>query len=229
MKFHSDLFGWEYVWRNFSDENNGTAVTDSGDEEGKLLYLSIPIEGTPFQVIFTPEKPHGKQMAGAFVLVAYPGSDDFVFSIFQEKAHHRLSKVLGMQDLQVQDAPFDSKFMIQGTDPKKVLELFHDHELREEILLLPPTMLHIDPNPTKSHHKLGLSDKWKAVVYHFEGTMDKLHQLQGAFEIVVSVLEKLSELGAIQGTKATHVASHPEEEHPVAPAQKRLRSPLLDR
>jgi hypothetical protein len=229
MKFHSDLFGWEYVWRNFSDENSGSAVTDSGDEEGKLLYLSIPIEGTPFQVIFTPEKPHGKQMAGAFVLVSYPGKDDFTFSIFQEKAHHRLSKVLGMQDLQVQDPAFDSKFMIQGTDPKKVLEIFGDHELRESILLQPPTTLHIDANPAKSHHQLGLSDQWKAVVYHFEGTMDKLHQLQGACEIVVSVLEKLSEMGVIHGAKAAHAPVQHEEVHEAAPVQKRLRSPLLDR
>ncbi len=43
MKFHSDLFGWEYVWRNFAEEKAGTVVTDTGEEEGKLKYLSIPV------------------------------------------------------------------------------------------------------------------------------------------------------------------------------------------
>jgi hypothetical protein len=42
MKFHSDLFGWEYVWRNFADEKGGRAVTDSGEEEGKLDNAFYP-------------------------------------------------------------------------------------------------------------------------------------------------------------------------------------------
>lgn len=229
MKFHSDLFGWEYVWRNFADENGGSAVTESGEEDGKLLHLSVPIEGTAFKVLFTPEKPHGKKMSGAHVLAVYSAADSFAFSIFQEKAHHQLGKALGMQDLQVHDAAFDSKFMIQGTKAKWVEDLFKSAELREMILLQPPSILHIDTKVSKNHPNLALPERAKAVVYHFEGTMDKLHQLQGAYDIVVDILRGLSEIGAVKGFAAAEVEIEHEAVGEAEPQAKRLRSPLLDR
>jgi hypothetical protein len=228
MKFHSDLFGWEYVWRNFADEKGGRAVTDSGEDEGKLTMLSIPVEGTGVRVMFLPEARHGKKATSNSVLVCYPPACDFAFSIFQEKVHHQLGKALGMQDLQVQDELFDGKFMIQGTSPAKVKELFLDVQLRELILLQAPTLLHIDTKAAKSYPKLGIPADVHAVVYQYDEVMDKLHQLQTAYDVVVAVLQQLGAIGAISGVEAVAIDEEATELQTES-QPKRLRSPLLDR
>lgn len=226
MKFHSDLFGWEYVWRNFADEKNGKVITDNGEEEGKLLSLSIPLEGTGVKIIFAPESRHGKKGASNTVMVCYQPADDFAFSIFQEKVHHQLGKAMGMQDLQIQDALFDSKFMIQGTNAVKIQELFLDVQMRELILLQPPTLLHIETKAAKTYAKFGIPDHVNAVVYHYDGVMDKLHHLQTAYEILSTVLQQLAQIGAIGGVEASRREPLAVE---LETASKRLRSPLLDR
>ncbi len=229
MKFHSDLFGWEYVWRNFADEKGGRAVTDSGEDEGALTMLSIPVEGTGVRVMFIPEGRHHKKATSNSVMVCYPPADDFAFSIFQEKVHHQLGKALGMQDLQVQDNLFDGKFMIQGTCPIKIQELFLDVQLRELILLQLPSLLHIDTKAAKSFSNLGIPNDVHAVVYQYDGVMDKLHQLQTAYDVVVAVLGQLAAIGAISGVAAQAAAEIAAEEVQAESHPKRLRSPLLDR
>lgn len=230
MKFHSDLFGWEYVWRNFADEKGGRVHTDSGEDEGKLVSLTVPVEGTGVKVIFAPESRHGKQASSNTVMVCYPPADDFAFSIFQEKIHHQLGKALGLQDLQVQDQLFDSKFMIQGSNALKVQELFLEVQMRELILLQPPTLLHIDTAAAKSYPKFGIPHDVHAVVYHYDGVMDKLHHLETAYDIVVKVLQQLGAIGAISGVAADirEIDSQGVVQE-VDTQPKRLRSPLLDR
>ncbi len=227
MKFHSDLFGWEYVWRNFADEKGGKSLTDSGEEEGKLLCLSIPVGASGAAALFVPET-HGQKMTAGTVLVAYEPADDFAFSIFQEKMHHQLSKALGMQDLKVQDDLFDSKFMIQGNDAVKVQEVFLDVQLRELVLLQPPATLHIEKKAGKTFPALELEEGHHAVVYKYDGSMDKLHQLQTALDVVVGVLEQLTQIGSVAGVENTKVATAPEADQSDTQS-KRLRSPLLDR
>ncbi len=227
MKFHSDLFGWEYVWRNFADEKKGKVLTDSGEDEGKLIALSVPLEDTSLRIVYSPESRYGKKGASNSVLVCYPPADDFAFSIFQEKDHHKIGKAMGMQDLQVQDALFDSKFMIQGTDPQKIQELFLDVQMRELILLQPPTLLHIETKAAQTYPKLRIPEHANAVVYHYDGVMDKLHHLQNAYDIVFSVLQQLGAIGAISGVTASGATEVAEVE--TQTTSKRLRSPLLDR
>lgn len=241
MKFHSDLFGWEYVWRNFAEEKAGTVVTDTGEEEGKLKYLSIPvtdsnsnsgleaIKGATPQVFFAPEMHHGKKAPGCIAAIFYPSNDNFAFSIFQEKIHHQLGKALGMQDFQVHDSLFDGKFMIQGTNEQTIQELFESQALRELILLYPPTILHIDTKAAKTFKEFGLPVDHHAIVYKHDDVMDKLHQMQAAFDIVVSILQSVGNSGVIGGgsshgkPRATEVSENQDT------GGRKLHSPLLDR
>jgi hypothetical protein len=229
MKFHSDLFGWEYVWRNFADEKGGRVVTDSGEDEGKLISLTIPVEGSGVRVIFAPESRHGKKASSNSVMVCYPPAGDFAFSIFQEKMHHQLGKAVGLQDLKVQDDLFDSKFMIQGNNAVKVQELFLEGQLRELILLQPPSLLHIDTSASKTYPKFGIPHDVHALVYHYDGVMDKLHHLETAYDIVIKVLQQLGSIGAISGIAADIREEDDRESEQVTTQSKRLRSPLLDR
>lgn len=240
MKFHSDLFGWEYVWRNFAEEKAGTVVTDSGEEEGKLKYLTIPvtnsnsnsgmeaIKGATPQVFFAPEMHHGKKAPGCIAAIFYPSNEDFAFSIFQEKVHHQLGKALGMQDFQVRDSLFDGKFMIQGTNEGLIQELFESQALRELILLYPPTVLHIDTKAAKNFKEFGLPADHHAIVYKHDDVMDKLHQMQAAFDIVVSVLQGLGNNGVIGGVPS-HKPEKVVESDENKDTGRKLHSPLLDR
>lgn len=230
MKFHSDLFGWQYVWRNFADEKNGHVMTATADEDSAVVSMSIPVAGTGVKVLFIPETRHGKKDS-ASALVCYPPASQFEFAIFEEKLTHQLGKALGMQDLQIQDQLFDGKFIIQGNDPHKVLELFSNIALREQILMQPPTMLHVEREPHKHYSKYDIPTGLHAVVYQFDGSMDKLLNLQAAYDIVCSVLEQLADIGAISGVEAKLGLDSPEteSESQQSGSHRKLRSPLLDR
>jgi hypothetical protein len=229
MKFHSDLFGWQYVWRNFAEEKGGRVVTETADEESPVVSMTVPVEGTGVNVLFIPETKHGKKGASASAIVCFPPAGDFVFAIFEEKLTHQLGKALGMQDLQVQDHLFDGKFMIQGNNAVKVQELFLEPQLREQILLQPPHLLHIDKEPAKHYSKHGIPAGLHAVVYQFDGSMDKLLHLQAAHDIVSSVLKQLANIGVISGVAAQQVADDSSPADSESTGQRRLRSPLLDR
>ncbi len=228
MKFHSDLFGWNYVWRNFAEEKGGEVLTDSGDEEGKLVSVSIPCTKTGLTVYFLPTAKHGKKPTSNTILAAYNASGKFAFSIFQEKMHHQLGKALGMQDIKVQDELFDSKFMIQGSDAETVKEIFDDVQMRELILLQPPELLHVDHLAHKNYPELELPIGASAVVYQYDGVMDKLHQLENAFAIVTGVFGQLQAVGEAGGSRVAKKAAEVQAESENTGSHK-LRSPLLDR
>src|SRR5438105_1695994 len=102
MSIHSDLFGWDYVWRNFADEKGGNAV--EGADAAALVGLSIPAKEIASTLIFTPFVHHGrKKSKGTTVMASFQPADSFVFSIQAEKLTDQVGKAFGLQDVQVQD------------------------------------------------------------------------------------------------------------------------------
>ncbi|MBS1992889.1 MAG: hypothetical protein JSS86_01915 [Cyanobacteria bacterium SZAS LIN-2] len=230
MKFHSDLFGWEYVWRNFADAKGGTINTESAAEDSPLVSMTISVPlgetGKTATLLIAPASQHGKKSTGIKVVAPFEPVDDFVFCIFPENLGHQISKAVGMQDIKVMDQLFDSKFIIQGNHPARVCDLFDNVNLRELVLLQPPSRLSIETKSVKGEDKKAAPSKYHAVSYQHDGVVDKLHQLETAIEIVASVLQHV--LSPYEEQTARPVAV--EEEIDGATTQgKRLRSPLLDR
>jgi len=230
MKFHSDLFGWEYVWRNFADLKGGTVMTETAAEDSPLVSMTVSVPlgnaGKVATLLIAPSAHHGKKSTGIKIVGPFEALDDFVFRIFPEKFGHQFVKVVGMQDIKVNDHLFDSKFMIQANHPTRVVDLFSDINLREQVLLQPPSNLAIETKTAKSNDKNAVPTRYHAVVYQHDGAIDKLHQLEAALTVVSSILEHV--LIPYEGQTVQAEASVISEDGYSTPS-KRLRSPLLDR
>jgi hypothetical protein len=237
MKFHSDLFGWEYVWRNFADDKGGTVITETAAEDSAFVSMTVATAvgttGKTAKLLIAPASHHGKKSSGIKVVAPFEALDDFVFNIFPETFAQQLVKAVGAQDIKIQDQLFDSKFMIQGNQPERVAALFADVNLRELVLLQPPARLGIETKTAKSEDKNALPAKYHAVVYQFDGHVDKLHQLETALSVVKAVLEHMfvpfqAETSTAYGDGRLDAEGLSEEDGALSQS-RRLRSPLLDR
>ncbi|MBU6452618.1 MAG: hypothetical protein KGS72_12605 [Cyanobacteria bacterium REEB67] len=236
MKFHSDLFGWEYVWRNFADDKGGTVITETAAEDSAFVSMTVAISvgttGKTARLLIAPASHHGKKSSGIKIVAPFEALDDFVFSIFPETFAQQLVKAVGAQDIKIQDQLFDSKFMIQGNQPHRVAELFADVNLRELVLLQPPSRLGIETKTAKAEDGTALPAKYHAVVYQYDGHVDKLHQLETALSVVTAVLEHMLIPYAGNQAKAygdNRLGGDASEADGALSQSKRLRSPLLDR
>ena len=231
MSFHSDLFGWDYVWRNFAEQKGGEAI-DVADGSG-LAGLAIPVPGTKSAVVFTPFVHHGrKRQKGTTVMTSYKPADDFVFSIQTEKLTDQVGKVLGLQDVQVQDQQFDGKYLIRGNDERRIQMLFADEALREAILLQAPTQLRIETDPSHFDPEWTVPAGHHVLVYRYDHLMEKLDQLQIAFDVLTTASQRLAALRtthSVAPAASTFAPEVEEEEEQPVQTTGRLHSPLLDR
>lgn len=225
MKFHSNMFGWEYVWRDFADSKDGEVITDSSKENNPILSAYIPVEGTDTHITIAPFALKGKnKIAGTSASLHYAPREHFSFAIRTEKSVDQIGKAFGLQDIQLGDADFDHKFLIQGTDAGKVVNLFSDMRLRDLILQNALTELRLLAETGDMPFEHRVPKGRHAILYNHDHIVDKFDQLESIYNILTSVVHKL---GAIPSLADDTPITQPAEEE-EAPSTNRLHSPLLD-
>ncbi|MBX9690461.1 MAG: hypothetical protein K2X27_27345 [Candidatus Obscuribacterales bacterium] len=223
MKFHSNIFGWEYVWRDFADSKGGRVESDSSKENDPIISMHIPVEGSDSVITFTPHAAKGKG-AGTSASIHYAPKEHFSFVIKTEKGLHQIAKALGMQDIQLGDQTFDSTFLIQGTDEGKVRNLFSDMHLRSLLVEQPISELRLAAQASELPSDHPVPNGRHAVYYGHEKVLDKFEQLEAVFTVLTSVVHRLGAMPAIAGEDIETGADSEE----AGPSSKRLHSPLLD-
>ena len=224
MKFHSNIFGWEYVWRDFADSKGGKVISDSSKDGDPIISMQIPVEGTNAYVVIAPYSLKGKSKgSGTSASLQFAPREHFVFRIRTEKGVDQIGKALGMQDIQLGDSDFDHKFLIQGTDLGKVRNLFADMKLRDLILENNVSDLRLVDSGEDLPVEHRVAPGRHAVVYSHDTAVDKFEQLESLFGILTSVVHRLGIIPALAGEEVE--SEEPVEEHHSG---KRLKSPLLD-
>ncbi len=222
MKFHSNMFGWEYVWRDFADSKGGKVVSDDTKDGDPISAMHLPVEGTSAWVTITPVRGKTNKASGTIASMHYSPAENFAFRIRTEKGVDQLGKVLGMQDIQLGDAEFDKSYLIQGTDEGKVRNLFSDMKLRDLILQNKVSELRLVANSEGLPSEHLVPNGRHAVVYSFDQTLEKFDQLESLYAILTSVVHRIGSIPALAGDDVE--CSEPVEEvH-----SKKLHSPLLD-
>jgi hypothetical protein len=227
MSLHSDLFGWEYVWRNFADDKGGEVVDN--EQGAGLNGLVIPADGLTFT--FTPFVHNGrKKTKGTTVMTSFVPASEFVFAIQTEKLSDQLGKVFGLQDVKVDDQLFDSKFLIQGNDEVRIRALFEDIRLRESLLLLPPSIFRIETESQRFDPEWIVQAGNHALVFRLERLAEKTDQLQIALDVMKLTLANITKLDVLSaGNLSTDESKLFSVTQKAEPQPKRLHSPLLDR
>jgi hypothetical protein len=221
------MFGWEYVWRDFADSKGGEVISDSSKENNPILLMHIPVEGTDAHVTITPYSLKGKgKGVGTSATLHYKPSEHFVFAIRIEKGVDQIGKVMGLQDIQLGDADFDHRFLIQGTDEGKVRNLFADMHLRDLIMqnAVSELKLNVDGSDLPAEHKV--PPNRHAVVYSHDHAIDKFDQLEALFHILTSVVHRLGSMPALAGEDEEQYQQVDDKDEQSNSG--RLHSPLLD-
>lgn len=223
-KFHSNIYGWEYVWRDFADSKGGQVVEDQTKTNSPIVSMHIPVEGTDTAVNFAPFRLKGDKKGdkGTSASIHFSPRENFVFSIRSEKGMDQLGKMMGLQDIQMGDQEFDERFLIQGSDPGKVVHIFAEMDLRDLLMGQNTAELRLVHETDHLPTELKVPKGRNAVIYGHYDRIDKFEQLEAIFEILTSVVHRLGAIPAIAG----------EEIEEPAPEQQRtsgkLHSPLLD-
>ncbi len=225
MKFHSNIYGWEYVWRDFADSKSGKVLSDPSQDGDPIISMQVPVEGTNTYVSFAPYSliRNGKGRGpGSSASLQYKPVENFIFHIRTEKGVDQIGKALGMQDIQLGDQDFDKRYLIQGTDLGKVRNLFADMKLRDLILenSLSDLRLASETDELPSEHRV--KPGMHAIVYSHDNLLDKFEQLEAVYGILSSVVHRLGVMPALAGV------DHEEVEPEIRSESKKLHSPLLD-
>lgn len=223
-KFHSNIYGWEYVWRDFADSKSGEIVSDQSKTNDPIISMHIPVEGTDTTISIAPYRLKGKSKEkGTSASIHFSPRANFIFAIRTEKGVDQVGKIMGLQDIQLGDQEFDEKYLVQGNDVGKVVRFFADTHLRDLLLEHKASELKLvqDAQYFPAEHRVPAGRH--AVLLGHDTVLDRFEQLDAVFQILTAVVHRL---GAIPAQH--HEAEVDEVEIEPQRTSNKLHSPLLD-
>ncbi|MEO1212869.1 MAG: DUF3137 domain-containing protein [Bacteroidota bacterium] len=124
----------------------------------------------------------------------YINRDDFTFKVYREHLGHKISKALGMKDIEVGHPEFDKDFIIQGSDERKLQMMFANPNIRQLISWQPKILLELRREaPLFSKPKF--PDDVNEIYYQVTGIVKDLNQLHDLFELFGHLLDHLCAIG----------------------------------
>jgi hypothetical protein len=187
----SSVYGWKSVWMDLTDEMNGEF------EDGTYaVKAKLPLAGTPLSLVLQMHThPMGQAISETTVLaVPFNFESEFLFAVHDSSAVEEVAKIMGLQDIVVGDAEFDKTYIIQGSDPRMVQQLFADSNLKARIRGQKSVNLSI----ADSRHKhFGITPPKGVGVLTFveKGAVNSFERLTSLVELMTFTLERLQTLG----------------------------------
>jgi len=198
MTFHSKMFGWQYVWLDFADEMGVKQKDEGASSDEAITEVSVKVPGKPWQLTFYPYVNHGKKRtSGTTVVLPFQGADQFVFSVFHQKGGWSLGKLFGLQDIEIGDAEFDGKFIVQASQKFKVVELFGDLTLRDQLLAQEGALeLKIVADAKSVSPEWPVPSDHRVLLYTQDTIIDDFTRLKSVYSLMIGVLERIRAVGA---------------------------------
>ena len=124
----------------------------------------------------------------------YVNADGFRFKVYRKSIFSGVGKLLGMQDIEIQDDQFDEDFIIKGTDEGRVRALFSNPKIRELIAAQKDIKFEVKDDegwfgPTFPE---GVDELSFTVV----GIIKDVARLKLLYELFAETLEQLCRIGA---------------------------------
>ena len=125
------------------------------------------------------------------------------FLVYRKGVFSDLGKLLGMQDIEVGDPPFDEAFVVKGDDEPTIRLLLSDPKLRALLAAQPKLRLRVkdDEGWFGAHFPRGVDE------LHFQvhGIIKDVDRLKLLFDLFAHTLRRLCEIGEAADDRA-HVA-----------------------
>lgn len=189
MKLRSSVFGWKSVWMELADEFGGEFT------DGNIVTMRIPVEQSPWTLTFKHQESGLSHQQTTSVSAPYKSAKDFAFALHNKTWIEEAAKHFGLQDIVVGHEPFDTEFIIKGSDEELVRELFEAEHLRQHILLQKAVSLAIHKE-TADLSKYGSVPAGVHILsFHEQGAINSFDRLSGIYKMMSMLLHELCEIG----------------------------------
>jgi len=174
-----DISKKRHFWKDLANELNGTFKikhTVSRDLEG--LSLEIPYQH--YLIEFTESDTHPLKITCNLI-----ANEKFEFFISYEDTIEKLFKLLGQQDIQVEDEVFDEKYLIQGNNSDLIKKILLKNEIKT--ILLSNNVFSYNCNYDSKKKTIRLT----SLVSRTINSKPELHELFKLFCLTIDEMKKL--------------------------------------
>jgi hypothetical protein len=180
------------IWRKLSEELYGEHVKGGFGSGEKVVveHLDWTLTLDTYTVSTGKSSVTYTRMRAPFV-----NPLGFRFTVYRKSVFTGVAKLLGMQDIEIGDPPFDSDFVIKATDVFHVRALLGNARIRELIARQPQINLSVkdDEGWFATRFPSGVDE------LHFvaQGVIKDLDRLKLLYELFAETLEELCRIGAV--------------------------------
>ncbi len=124
----------------------------------------------------------------------YVNRDGFRFVLYRASFFTPLGKLLGMQDIEIGQPPFDRDFVLQSSDPEKLKKFLDDETLRQKIAAHPKIRLEVkdDEGWFGAKFPAGVDE----LCFTSIGVIKDIELLERLFDLFAHTLNRLCQIGS---------------------------------
>lgn len=188
MGWLKEIFGSSQgeIWSQIAAEIGGEHIDNGFWKHDQLRYRH-----REWEMLLDSHTVYGGQYSPSFTRLRAPfiNKDGLYFRIYRESAFHGIAKYFGMQDIQIGDDYFDTKFIIKGNNVAKVRVLLADPKLQELIREQPDIRFEIaSPDDWSSTR---LTDEFDELKLECLGVITETRRLRAMFDLFCCTLNRL--------------------------------------
>ena len=124
----------------------------------------------------------------------YVEAGDFRFQVYRAGVFSWLGKWLGVQDLVVGHEPFDTDFVIQANDERRVRELLGNARIRELITRQP--RIHFGSQPGQAWGEGAVPPGVSELRFHVRDAIKDIGRLRSLYDLFAETLDQLCRQGS---------------------------------
>jgi hypothetical protein len=124
----------------------------------------------------------------------YVNPGGFRFTVYRKGLFSGLGKMLGMQDIEIGDGPFDEDFIVKATDEARVRELLSNPKIRELIARQPK--IHFTVKDDEGWFGATFPEGVDELYFQVVGVIKDVERLKLLYELFAETLEQLCRMGA---------------------------------
>jgi hypothetical protein len=179
------------IWRQLSAEIGGTYV------EGKAFRSpKVQVTHGEWTVTLDTYTVHANNVTVVYTRMRAPfvNPGGFRFTIYRRGLFSDIAKWFGMQDVHVGVEPFDSDFIIKGTDEGLVRALFSKPKLQE--LIAAQDKIHLTVKDDEGWFAAKFPEGVDELYFNVTGVIKDLDQLKSLYDLFAETLDQLCNTGS---------------------------------
>jgi hypothetical protein len=179
------------IWRQLSTDVGGQFVSGG-------VFKTAKVQATHGEWIVTLDTyaVHTGNVTIVYTRMRAPyvNPGGFRFTIYRRGFFSDLAKLMGMQDVQVGFEPFDSDFIIKGTDEATLRALFAKQKIRD--LIAAQEKIHFTVKDDEGWFAAKFPEGVDELYFNVAGVIKDLDRLKALYDLFSETLDQLCQTGA---------------------------------